>query len=387
MNTSSVFSKNLYAYAILGKRIIVNSGGTSSTKTYSIIQLLILIALSSAVPLIISIVSESVPHLKRGTIRDFQNILAENYDANRYNLTDRIYVFPNGSILEFFSADDPARLRGGRRDILFINECNNLSKNAFDELDVRTRKCTFLDFNPVSEFWALDPVLINRPDVEFIRSTYRDALHVLAPETVAAIESRRSDPNWWRIYGEGLVGCIEGLVHSTFTTVDALPPHDSCIYGLDFGFSQDPTCLTRNVFVGKNIYSDCLIYETGLTNDKIVARFQSLGLRPGYDEIYADSADPKSIAEIREAGYNVKPVVKGADSLITGIQKVNQYTQHWTKTSVDAIKEQRNYRYIEDRDGKLTNKPTDAWNHAMDSRRYAVMSKLRQQTKFLKIAV
>jgi phage terminase large subunit len=358
MNTSSVFSKNLYAYAILGKRIIVNSGGTSSTKTYSIIQLLILIALSSAVPLIISIVSESVPHLKRGTIRDFQNILAENYDANRYNLTDRIYVFPNGSILEFFSADDPARLRGGRRDILFINECNNLSKNAFDELDVRTRKCTFLDFNPVSEFWAL-----------------------------AAIESRRSDPNWWRIYGEGLVGCIEGLVHSTFTTVDALPPHDSCIYGLDFGFSQDPTCLTRNVFVGKNIYSDCLIYETGLTNDKIVARFQSLGLRPGYDEIYADSADPKSIAEIREAGYNVKPVVKGADSLITGIQKVNQYTQHWTKTSVDAIKEQRNYRYIEDRDGKLTNKPTDAWNHAMDSRRYAVMSKLRQQTKFLKIAV
>ena len=386
MVTTSVFDRNLAAYNEK-KRIIINQGGTSSSKTYSIVQALIAIVIYSIKPLLISIVSESVPHLKRGVIRDFEVIMGDTYDSSLYNMTDRIYYFPGGSIIEFFSADDPARLRGGRRDILYLNEANNIKKEAFQELDVRTRKCTFIDYNPVSEFWAHE--LIGKDNVEYIHSTYRDALNVVPPEVVATIESFRSDVNRWRVYGEGLTGNIEGLVHPAFTTVEAMPgtgPGTWEVYGLDFGFTNDPTVLTRNVIQGNELYSDCLIYDTGLTNDKLVGRFKSLGIRHGYSEIYADSADPKSIAEIHQAGYNIKPVHKGADSIISGIQKVNQYTQHWTKTSTDAIKEQRNYRYIEDKNGHLTNKPSDCWNHAMDSRRYAVMSKLRQRTRFLRVA-
>ena len=364
---------NSRAY-FMGKRLIINRGGTSSSKTYSILQLLIFIAALADKPTLISVVSESLPHLKRGCIRDFRKILGPDFKKALWNKTDFVYTFGKGAI-EFFPADEASKLRGGRRDILFINECNNVSKEAFDELDVRTRQCTFLDYNPVGEFWAME--LEGLPDTAYIHSTYLDAKTVLPRAVVGRIESRRErDPGWWRIYGLGEVGNIEGLVHPVFQTVDALPENGTQMFGLDFGYTNDPTALVKCVIRGDELYADELLYENGLNNRQIAHKLAECGVRKGYDEIFADAAEPKSIDEIKLHGWNIKPAPKGPDSVRQGIDKVNQYRQFWTKRSLNAIKEMRNYRYIADKNGTITNKPTDCWNHALDARRYAVQSKV-----------
>jgi phage terminase large subunit len=300
--------------------------------------------------------------------------MGDDYETSKWNATDHIYNF-GAAQMEFFSADDDKKLRGGRRDVLFINEANNISKRAFDELQVRTRRFTFLDHNPVSEYWAHE--MKSRSDVEWIHSTYQDAKNVLPAEIITNIESRKGkDPNWWNVYGLGLLGNIEGLVHPSFDQVDILPDGGIDFYGLDFGFSNDPTVLIHCKTIKDHLYSDELIYEKGLNNEQICHRLEQSGVRKGYDEIFADSAEPKSISEIALHGYNIQPAPKGKDSVVAGIQRVNQYHQHWTKRSVSSIKEQRNYRYIQTMDSKITNKPIDDWNHAMDARRYALMGKI-----------
>jgi phage terminase large subunit len=279
--------------------------------------------------------------------------------------------------LEFFSADEASKLRGGRRNALFVNECNNITGQSADELFVRTSEFIILDYNPVSEFWIHEKGLIHDQKSEFIHSTYLDAKHVLPKAIVEDIESRKDkDPNWWRVYGLGEIGNVEGLVHPKFELINSLPSGGIVFYGLDWGFSNDPTSLVKCVIIKDWLLCDQLIYEKGLTNQQIASRFQTLGIRKNYDEIFADSAEPKSIKEIQLYGYNIKPTVKGADSVLAGIQKVNQYNQAWTKRSLDSIKEQRNYRYIEDSNGKITNKPMDDFNHSMDARRGAVFTKI-----------
>lgn len=369
---TSIYEKNAKALLDPNIRRALNEGGTSSSKTISILQVLILVAQHAKESLLISIVSESLPHLKRGCIRDFQNILGEQFDSNLYNKSDHIYDFGKGKI-EFFPADDPSKMRGGRRDILFINECNNVSYESYMELDVRTRLFTFLDWNPVSEFWAHEK-LIGKPGNEYIHSTYKDALWVLPQGVIDTIESNKNDPNWWNIYGLGKLGKIEGLVYPHFEQVDELPQGDY-FFGLDFGYSNDPSVLTKNVIIGENLYSQELIYQTGLTNDMISNRMTELGVRQHHDEIFADAAEPKSIEEIYRRGFNIKACPKGADSVEFGHQKVRQFKQYWTKDSINCIKEQRNFRYIPDKDGKLTDKTTHNFSHGMDSRRYGVIGK------------
>lgn len=378
INTTTVYERNAAAW--LGrKRRALNEGGTSSSKTYSIIQLLVLIASYAKRPLLISVVSESLPHLKRGVIRDFKNILGTDFDDRRYNKTEQVYRLGK-SIIEYFPADEPSKMRGGRRDILFINEANNIAYDAYRELDVRTRLFTFLDWNPVSEFWAHEQGLINDTENEYVHSTYLDARHVLPPEVVVNIESNRDrDPNWWNVYGLGLIGRVEGLVYPQFQQEDKLPAGDR-FFGLDYGYSTDPTVLTENVIVGDELHSRELIYEKGLTNDMLAVRMDELGVRRNYDEIFDDAAEPKSNAELRGYGFNVKPAPKGQGSVEFGHQKVRQFIQFWTKDSLNCIKEQRNYRYIADRDGKLTDKTTHIWSHGMDSRRYGVVGKLSHPT-------
>jgi phage terminase large subunit len=375
---TSIYKQN--AQALLGGfRRALNEGGTSSSKTISILQILILVAQHTKENLLISVVSESLPHLKRGCIRDFQKILGEWFDDNKYNKTEHVYDFGKAQI-EFFPADEPSKMRGGRRDILFINECNNVSYDAFKELDIRTRLFTFLDWNPVSEFWAHERGMINDPVNSYIHSTYKDALWVLPDEVVKNIESNKNDPNWWNIYGLGKLGKIEGLVYPYFEQVNELPQGDY-FYGLDFGYSNDPTVLTRNVIIDDRLYSQELIYETGLTNDMIARRMDELGVKRNYDEIFADAAEPKSIDEIKKYGFNIKPCPKGADSVEYGRQKVRQYKQFWTKDSTNCIKEQRNFRYIPDKDGKLTDKTTHVWSHGMDARRYGVIGKINSRSE------
>ena len=371
IKTTRIFEENAEAW-LGGKRRCLNEGGTASSKTWSILQLLILIAQHTTSDLLISVVSESLPHLKRGAIRDFFRIIGgtPKTDPN-YNMSDNSYSFGKGTI-EFFGADESAKVRGPRRDILFINEGNNVPWDTARGLDIRTRLFTFCDWNPVSEFWAHE-FWVGQPENVYVHSTYLDAQNVLPPEVVANIESNRDkDPNWWNVYGLGLIGKIEGLVYPYFTQCDKLPQGDG-FYSLDFGFSGDPAVLVKNVIAGENLYSQELFFEPWLTNHDIAFKFEDYGLRKHYDEIWADSAEPKSIEEIYQHGYNIKGCPKGPGSVEYGHQKVRQYKQFWTKDSVNCIKEQRNFRYIEDKNGKLTEKTTHHWSHGMDARRYGVM--------------
>jgi phage terminase large subunit len=371
--TTKIYEANAGAW-LSGKRRVLNEGGTYSSKTYSILQLLILIAKGAKSKLLISVVSESLPHLRKGAIRDFFNILGEDQDNNsRYNKTEHIYNFGNG-IIEFFGADESDKIRGPRRDILFINEANNIPWETARGLDIRTKKFTFADWNPVSEFWAHEH-WIGQPENVYIHSTYNDALEVIPQEVIKNIESNKDkDPNWWNVYGLGKLGKIEGLVYPHFEIVKELPQGDY-FYGLDFGFSNDVTALVKNVIMGDSLYSQELIYEVGLTNQNIGVRAEEVGVKKHYDEIFADSAEPKSIEEISLMGFNIKGVEKGPGSVEYRHQKVRQYKQFWTKDSINCIKEQRNFRYIEDKDGKLTDKTTHIWSHGMDARDYGVIGK------------
>lgn len=314
-----------------------------------------------------------MPHLKRGAIRDFFRILNESPDNNpRYNKTEHTYTFGN-AIIEFFGADEADKVRGPRRDILFINEGNNVPWETARGLDIRTSKFTFVDWNPVSEFWAHSN-WIGEPENAYTHSTYLDAAEVLPEQVVANIESNRAkDPNWWNIYGLGLIGKIEGLVYPFFEQVGSLPEQGAEVYGLDFGFSGDPAVLIRNKIFSDEIYSQELFYEMGLTNQDIAAKMEELGIQKRSDVIWADSAEPKSIEEIYRLGFNIQGCPKGPGSVEYGHQKVRQYKQYWTKDSLNCIKEQRNFRYVEDKNGKLTEKTTHLYSHGMDTRRYAVM--------------
>jgi phage terminase large subunit len=354
---------------------VLNEGGTSSSKTYSIMQCLIRIAQTAETPLTISVVSESMPHLKHGAIKDFIDLMGPSFNPSRYNKTEGQYHFDK-AIIEFFGADQPAKVRGPRRDILYINEGNNVPWETARGLDVRTGIFTFVDWNPVSEFWAHEHWK-GKPGNEFIHSTYLDARWVLSPQKVHDIEAYRdTDPNWWNIYGLGLIGKVEGLVYPYFEQIDTIPSGGREYYGLDFGYSNDPSVLTRNVIQADKLYSQELFYESGLTNDAIAHKMDELGVKRGYAEIFADSAEPKSIDEIHAYGFNIKPCPKGADSVEFGHQKIRQFKQWWTKTSLNCIKEQRNFRYIQDKDNKLTAKTTHTFSHGMDSRRYAIIGAL-----------
>lgn len=381
IKTTRIYEDNAEAW-LGGKRRALNEGGTYSSKTYSILQILILIAQSAKSSLLISVVSESLPHLKRGAIRDFFNILDEGPERNpRYNMTEHVYTFGKG-VIEFFGADEADKVRGPRRDILFINEANNVPWDAARGLDIRTNKFTFCDWNPVSEFWVhqyedsmgrVIPGWLHEESSAYIHSTYQDAIDVIPREVVANIESNKDkDPNWWNIYGLGLIGKVEGLVYPLFKQVDELPSQGALVYGLDFGFSGDPAALTKHKIFSDEIYSKELLYEVGLTNQDIANRMIELGMVKS-DEIWADSAEPKSIEEIYRQGFNIKGAAKGQGSVGYGHQKVRQYKQYWTKDSLNCIKEQRNFRYKPDKNGKLTEKTTHLYSHGMDSRRYAVM--------------
>ena len=362
-----------------GARHVWLEGGTAASKTYSVLQLLTLMAAGGPDPLLISTVSETTPHLKRGCIRDFQKIMGEGYREKLFNRSDLIYNFGK-SQLEFFSADQSSKLRGARRDILFINEANNISYEAFRELDSRTNTLTICDWNPVSEFWYHLNDLGSEEGSAYIHATYLDALNVIHPEVIKNILAMgKRDPNWANIYLAGKLGKIEGLVYPYFDQEDTMPVSGVEFYGLDFGYSIDMTAFIHNLIRGDELHSEQLIYERGLTNPAIAARWAELGIDRRTAVIFADSAEPKSIAELCDYGWNVKPCPKGADSVEHGHQLVRQFRQYWTKASIDCIKEQRNFRYLTDKNGLLTNATTHIWSHGMDGRRYGVLGAMTHE--------
>jgi len=383
LKTTKVFEELEEAW-VGGKRRCLLEGGTSSSKTYSMLQFLIWVAQEAQEPLLISLVSESLPHLKRGMIRDFFNILGESTDSNPcWSKTEFAYKRPGWKgEFEFFGADDASKVRGPRRQVLGINEGNNIPWETARGLDIRTSMFTIVDWNPVGHFWAHDN-WCGQPENAYSHSTYLDAVGVLPREVVENIESNRDkDPNWWHVYGLGLLGKIEGLVYPLFKQVKELPDGFE-FYGLDYGFSSDPTVLVKNVLVGDDLFSHQVFYSTiPMTNDDI-AREMDLLKVPHTAPIYPDPSEPKSAEEIRRKGFNVLESEKGAGSVKYGIKKVNSYYQHWTEDSLECIKEQRNYRYIvrkEPSTGReyLSDDTTHQWSHGMDGRRYAVASVVPQ---------
>jgi len=372
----------------LKKRVRIVQGGTSSSKTFSIIPLLITYAVGQPNSEI-SIVSESIPHLKRGAVKDFINIMVMtgNYRDSSFNKSDLKYKFSNGSFIEFFSADQPDKLRGARRDVLFINECNNIPFEAYNQLAIRTKKFIYLDYNPTSEFWV-HTELINDMDSDFIVLTYKDN-EALAPAIVREIEKAKEKAkhsaywdNWWKVYGLGQVGSLEGVIFQEFAQIDIVPLDAKLIgYGMDFGFTNDPTTLIAVYRFNESLIVDELIYQTGMLNSDIIKRLQDLGVGNN-DKIYADSAEPKSIEEIYRSGFNIKPVLKGADSIKFGLQILQDYKLIVTKDSTNLIKELRSYTWDRDKTGKALNKPIDNFNHCIDAMRYLAMMELKQKTSF-----
>ena len=362
-------------------RFVSSCGGTRSGKTFANLQAIFEIAIQDKRPTLTSVVSETFPHLKRGAIRDFPVAIGDYYDPRSWNKSDSTYTLPNGSVIEFFSADAPSKVHGPARDRLFLNEVQNIPYEIARQLFVRTRGLILVDYNPTASFWA-NELVETREDCIRVHSTYKDN-SLLTPEQVREIEANRGDRNWWKVYGLGEFGTLEGVIYS-FDLIDEMPPADGLreVYGMDFGFTHDPTAIVRVLAdTGRKIaYVDQRCYQTGMLNSDIARTLAEEDI-PRHVHIWADAAEPKSIAEIgRDTGLNVRACDKSApvtsSRLTFQLQWMQGWTLYFTKASVDMIKEARNYTWAKDRDGNLVNQPIDTWNHAMDAMRYALWSEL-----------
>lgn len=356
--------------ASMEKRLRAIPGGSSAGKTIGILEVLIDLAQRDKKPTITSIVSESFPHLERGAIRDFLDILQQQgyYQDERWNKTQHTYTFETGSKIEFFSVDQPGKVRGPRRDRLFINEANNISFETFEQLEIRTKEFIYLDWNPSAEFWYYTDVK-KRDDVEELTLTYKDN-EGLDEAIVKALEMRRDRENWWKVYGLGQLGEIEGRIYTGWQIIDSIP-HEARLerYGLDFGFSQDPAVIVGIYFYNGGIILDQILYQKGLHNRDLANALKNL--KPAL--VIADSAEPKSIAEIQQYGINIIPCEKGKDSKKYGISVLQDQRVSITKRSVEGIKEYRNYLWATDKEGHLTG-DTDGMDDFLDASRYGIMS-------------
>ena len=367
----------------LTKRIKVIPGGTSAGKTYGILPVLIDTACRTP-RLEISVVSESIPHLRRGALKDFINIMRDTgrYIDSHFNRTLLTYTFSNGSYIEFFSADQEDRVRGPRRNILYINEANNLLFNTYHQLAIRTDGDIYIDFNPSNAFWAHNE-LSNDPDAEWLTLTYLDN-EGLSESIVKEIEKAREKAktskyweNWWKVYGLGELGTLEGVVFSNWSTIDTIPDKAKLIgYGMDFGYTNDPTTLIACYeFNGDRIFDE-VIYQKGLSNSELANLIKPLPK----EWIFADSADPKSIDELYSYGIRIKGATKGPDSINFGVGILQEVPFKVTSRSTNLIKELRSYCWDTDREGNKLNKPIDAYNHCIDSCRYLAMEKFANKS-------
>ena len=369
----------------LSKRKKIVQGGTSAGKTFGIIPILIDQATKKN-GLEISVVAESIPHLRRGAIKDFIKIMkwTNRWIPEHWNKSFLRYSFSNGSYMEFFSADQDDKLRGARRDVLYINEANNVTFNAYNELSIRTAVDIWLDFNPTIKFWAHTEVLPD-DDSEMIILTYKDN-EGLPDSIVEDIESKEAKAktseywaNWWKVYGLGQIGSLEGAIFDNWKQIQRLPEEARLLgYGLDFGYTNDPSALIAVYKYNDQIILDEVIYQTGLLNSDIVNLMKNKGVN---GIIYADSAEPKSIAEIKSRGFQVLPTDKGRDSIVYGIGFMQSLDILVTARSTNLIKELRNYMWMRDKTGASLNKPIDNWNHGIDAVRYFCIMALSKPRK------
>ena len=372
----------------LKKRVRIIQGGTSAGKTFGILPILIDRATRQS-NVEISVVAESIPHLRRGALKDFIKIMrwTNRYSEDRFNKSLLTYTFSNGSYIEFFSADDSSKLRGARRDFLYVNECNNITFESYNELSIRTKKAVYLDFNPANEFWV-HKELKDEPDAEFIILTYKDN-EALDKSIVSQIEKNRAKAltsnywaNWWKVYGLGEVGSLEGVIFSNWKEIDTIPGEAKLIgLGMDFGYTNDPTAIVEVYnWNGQRILNE-ICYKQGMLNSDIA---KSL---PSHTIVYADSSEPKSIDEIKRFGKTIKGVTKGKDSILYGIDVMQRHDYLVTKSSLNLIKELRAYCWDVDKTGQRLNKPIDNHNHAIDAVRYHEMESVGLRSNFGSYAI
>ncbi|MCP4665149.1 MAG: terminase [Deltaproteobacteria bacterium] len=372
MEVTNVFTKNLKAFNNK-ESLIINQGGTRSSKTYSILQLLFLIAESSEEKLIISVVSRTLPHLKLGAMRDFDNILL-NYEIipdKIKNKTESYYNI-NKSIIEFFGADDSSKVHGPARNILFINEANFIKKEIFEQLEIRTTGIIFLDYNPTQEFWVHTDLMTTNKHT-FIKSTYKDN-PFLSEKQIQRIEAKRGNENWWKVYGEGEIGYLEGMIFTNWIFGD-FDENLSFYYGLDFGYNPDPDAFLKVAIdeKRKKIYVKELFYINDQTpTDLEKSLKKAIGKQNSL--IIADSAEKRLISDLRQKGFNIKSTKKGAGSIKEGIRIVQDYQLIIDKNSVNLEKELRNYVWNDKKAGI----PIDDFNHLLDGLRYIVFTQTKR---------
>ena len=356
----------------LTKRLRGLQGGTSAGKTIGAIEYLIDLSQTDEVPTLTSIVSESFPHLRRGAMRDFESIMKVQgyWNDELYDKTNSVYTFETGSKIEFFSVEQSEKVRGARRDRLFINEANNIKFSAFEELEVRTKDFIILDWNPVSEFYWHTEIIGKRTDAEQITLTYLDN-EGLSKDIIDSIEQRRERSNWWRVFGLGLLGEHEGKIYRDWQIIDEIP-HEAKLerYGVDFGYSNDPTAIIALYYYNGGYIIDEITYQKGLSNKQIA----DILLNKEKQLVIADSAEPKSIDEINSYGVPISGAEKGKDSVSHSIQMVQEQRISMTSRSLNVIREYRNYLWQTDKQGKVLNIPEDHFKHSMDAIAYALTS-------------
>lgn len=360
MLTTSIFSKNIEAY-VKGSGLIVNQGGTRSSKTYSIMQLLMEIAIRSKKKLIISVVSQHLPHLKLGVMRDFDNILISRgiIPDTIKNKSENFYKVGK-CIIEFFGVDNLGKVHGPARDILFVNEANYIKETIFDQLAIRTKGAIFIDFNPTREFWFHTSVLGKR-EFAYIKSTYLDN-EFLTADQIRRIEEKRQNKEWWKVYGEGELGQLEGAIFTNWIEGEfdeTLPS----IYCLDFG-SRDPDAMVRLAVDHKNkkIYAEQVIYKNGLSTAELFSLIKSANV--GSKLIVADSAATRTILDLKRQGLNIVPAVKR--KIVEDIKVISGYQIIVTPESYDIARELNSWVWL-DKKGEV---PLDADNHTIDPIRY-----------------
>ena len=375
----------------LKKKIRAVSGGTGASKTYSIMMVLIDLAQTHD-NWKIDIVSESFPHLEDGSIRDFKEIMINRkyWNFKLWNDTKHAYTFETKTILKFISFDKLGKAHGPRRDVLFLNEGNYLNWLTVDQLITRTRHIVFVDWNPSVEFWFYSEILGHRKDVDFMGErgnspplTYRDN-EALTTEEISEIESHKHNKNWWKVYGEGKLGEIEELIFRGWRIIDEVP-HEARLERrwLDLGYTNDPSAIGDIYFYNGGWMLDEQLYRKGMSN-KQLADFLNALEKP-QTTIVADSAEPKSIDELRSYGLNIIPSPKGRDSVTSGIQLVQDQPISVTRRSFNILKEQRNYMWLVDKNGRVLNEEDPACaNHHMAGIRYALstLGRLKQAENF-----
>lgn len=374
----------LDAAARLRPRYISMPGGTRSGKTYAILQLLDrVVRQNDKAGDITSVVSETLPHLRRGAIRDFERIIKHPLSMDpRWNASDLTYTYENGAKIEFFSADTPAKVMGPGRKRLFLNECNHIPWETARQMFVRTSGLILMDYNPAATFWAIEQVE-PRENCIVIHSTYKDN-PFLSQEIRDEIEANQGDENWWKVYGLGLLGSREGVIYD-FEQIDALPDPAGLVevWGIDFGF-HDPTAIVKVLADRKKkiAYIKQIAHRTNLKNGPIAEILAEQNI-PRHVRVWADAAEPKSIAEIGDQAHvQVKACDKSAPVKSDRRKFQIQWVQGWalkiTKDSVDVVREFRNYTWEMDADGKPTNVPTHKFSHSPDAVRYALWSEFAQ---------